>query len=65
MAQIKKVKVIKKLNRKELIQFITTSNKSISEESLSNHTHDQLLLEKLRIDMREEKIRRGRPPGPK
>jgi len=61
----KKVRVLKKLDRKELIKFITTSNKSISESSLSDHTYDQLLIEKLRIDMRDEKIKRGRPPGPK
>ena len=65
MKPTKKVRVLKKLDRKELIKFISTSNKSMTEAHLSDLTYDQLLIEKLRVDMRDEKIKRGRPPGPK
>ena len=56
-----RMKILKKLSRKELIDYITECDSRIKEVELTNHTFDQLLLEKLRIDMREEKVKRGRP----
>ena len=55
------MKVLKKLSREELIDYITDCDTTIKEANLTDHTFDQLLLEKLRIDMREEKVKRGRP----
>jgi len=55
------MRVIKKMDRAEIIKFLIRNNKLLSHTDFSENTTEELAIEKLKIQMREEKSRRGRP----
>jgi hypothetical protein len=55
------MRVIKKMDREELIKFLINNSKLLSQTDFCEHTTEELAIEKLKIQMKEEKTRRGRP----
>ena len=51
------MRIIKKMDREELLKYI----KEFSSSDFSGHTTEQLVIEKFKIQMRDAKVKRGRP----
>jgi|GEM_PF-4759382 len=55
------MRIIKKMDRDELIKFIQGTNETYAKTDFSDTSTESLIIEKLKIQMREERDNRGRP----